>query len=57
MVAATTVLEVCKIDLNPYPYISSWYTMYRKENPELWAVVEKGRNNLIESMKRSNETA
>lgn len=44
-------LEAINFDLTPYPLVKAWYDRYKKENPELWAIVEGGMKELIDFAK------
>lgn len=46
LIAATMCLEAIDFDISPYPLISKWYDTFKKENPELWAITEKGMKEL-----------
>lgn len=35
-------LEAIEFDISEYQLVSEWYATYKKENPELWSIVEIG---------------
>lgn len=35
-------LEAIDFDIKQYQFVTEWYANYKKENPELWQIVEKG---------------
>lgn len=39
-------LEVIDFDLSPYPLVKKWYSTFKSENPELWAIAESGLKEL-----------
>lgn len=42
LINATMCLEAINFDLSPYPFVVKWYEIFKKENPELWAITEEG---------------
>lgn len=42
LITATMGLEVICFDISKYQFVSEWYANYKRENPELWQIVEKG---------------
>lgn len=41
-------LEAIDFDISPYPLVKKWYDNYKKENPELWQVVQEGMKEIAE---------
>lgn len=48
LVTATMCLEAIGFDISDYPLVSEWYSTYKKENPDLWALVEVGMKEITE---------
>lgn len=46
LITATMCTETIGFDLSPYPLVKQWYETYKKENPELWTIVEEGMKEL-----------
>lgn len=40
-------LEAVKLDLSAYPRIKKYYTLFKKEQPELWDIAKEGHDILI----------
>lgn len=48
LVTATMCLEAINFSISQYPYVERWYTTYKKENPQLWAIVDGGMKEIAE---------
>jgi glutathione S-transferase len=42
LVTGTLCLEAIDFELDSFPLVSQWYSNFKKDFPELWAVVEPG---------------
>ena len=41
LACSMTVLEVVKFDFLKYPLVMEWYSVFKKENPEMWNYPQK----------------
>ncbi|KAJ3627185.1 hypothetical protein MTP99_014584 [Tenebrio molitor] len=48
LVTATMCLEAINFDFSSYKAVSKWYDTYKKEYPDLWAIVEGGMKEIAE---------
>jgi len=47
LVCGTFALEAIGFSLKEYPLVDKWYSTFKKEYPELWAIVEPGLQEVI----------
>ncbi|XP_019874038.1 glutathione S-transferase 1-1 [Aethina tumida] len=48
LATATMCLEAINFDFSKYDLVTKWYQTYKKEYPELWAIVEGGMKEISE---------
>ncbi|CAH0552740.1 unnamed protein product [Brassicogethes aeneus] len=48
LVTATMCLEAINFDFSKYTLVKQWYETYKKEYPELWAIVKGGMKEITE---------
>lgn len=48
LVAATICLEATDIPLDGYPLVAEWYTTFKREHADLWAIAEAGMREIAD---------
>lgn len=48
LIGATLCLEAINFKLDQYPLIKKWYSTFKTEYPQLWAIAVPGMNEIIE---------
>ncbi|KAF5298681.1 hypothetical protein FQR65_LT09661 [Abscondita terminalis] len=48
LVSATMCLEAINFDLSDYPLVKKWYSTFKSEYPELWAIASSGMAEITE---------
>lgn len=48
LVTATMCLEAINFNLDQYPLIKKWYSTFKTEYPQLWAITVPGMNEITE---------
>ncbi|XP_017774400.1 PREDICTED: glutathione S-transferase 4-like, partial [Nicrophorus vespilloides] len=48
MITATMCLEAINFDLTPWPLVCKWYSTFKQENPDLWAIVVEGMKEIAD---------
>lgn len=46
LITATMSLEAIKFDISGYPLVEKWYSTFKQENPDLWAIAAEGMKEL-----------
>ena len=48
LVSATLCLEAIEFGFESYPRVAKWYSDFKKDYPQLWAIVEPGMKEIQE---------